>query len=668
MAKAVAAAGPAVALGWVGVVAAAAAIGQLACGRDEPGGAPAGTGDDVGARTEAVVATALFRWRGSNDGVNDSYGFHFTQPFTWRRVYIDTDHAAATGFQTSGIGAEFLIENTLLYRHSGAGWSWTSIGSSGLVESGDGVTFTIPRALIGQTAFPATNNLAFEGENTGSPIQTTPSYQHVYTPDGPIAGYFAENDGTNVYYQASFAANNAFKHVFIDADLDPTTGFAFAGIGADFLIENDFIFRHADPGWSWTRLASTPATGGATGVKSWTVPRALIGETAATGERSNLVFHGSGGSAAEFNTPVYQHVFTPAPGAPACGSTPPPLRLTPFITGLTEPLSVMQAPGDSTRWFVVEQRGLVRIWNGVSIAATPFLDVTALDITSTNEQGLLGLAFHPGYASNGLFYVNYTRPGTAPGGQSLIAELRRTTADTASSAIVRTLVTLDQPTGFHNAGQLAFGPTDGLLYASLGDGDTGGAPAQNDATRAGKILRIDVAPATPAVSNLDKGLRNPWRFSFDPPTGNLYIADVGENTTEEIDVHPAGAGSLNFGWPIMEGPACFGASTCNMTGLTLPVDSYQHPPANCAVTGGFVYRGARIPCLGGWYIYADYCSRRVWAFTYSGGIIHDKTELTADLNAPALIPAAGITSFGVDNAGELYVVSRAGTIYRIDPE
>jgi hypothetical protein len=133
-------------------------------------------------------------------------------------------------------------------------------------------------------------------------------------------------------------------------------------------------------------------------------------------------------------------------------------------------------------------------------------------------------------------------------------------------------------------------------------------------------------------------------------------------------VHPAGAGSLNLGWPIMEGGSCFGAATCNQTGLTLPVDQYSHAGGNCAVTGGFVYRGTRIPCLAGYYLYADFCSRRVWAFIYDGGAIRNRTELTADLDSATLIPAQGITSFGIDNAGELYVVSRAGTIYRIDPE
>ena len=214
-----------------------------------------------------------FAGASSNDGVNNSYSFHFTQPFTWRRVYINANHQALSGFTTAGLGADFLIENATLFRHGAAGWNWNPIGNSGLVAAADAVSFTVARALLGQTAFPNVNSLAFEGESAGSPFQTTPSYEHVYTPNGPIAGYFAENDAANVYYQANFAANNAFKHVFIDSDASGASGYAFAGIGADFLIENDALYQHIGTGWNWARIADTPATGGATGIKSWTVPR-----------------------------------------------------------------------------------------------------------------------------------------------------------------------------------------------------------------------------------------------------------------------------------------------------------------------------------------------------------------------------------------------------------
>ena len=469
---------------WLGLWATLALAGPLGCGDD----APSGVAPGIVERQSDILATALFRWRGSNDGVNNSYSFHFTQPFTWRRVYIDADHSALSGFPTAGLGADFLIENATLFRHGAAGWNWNSIGSSGLVAAADAVSFTVSRALLGQTAFPNVNSLAFEGESAGSPFQTTPSYEHVYTPSGPIAGYFAENDAANVYYQANFAANNAFKHVFIDSDASGASGYAFAGIGADFLIENDALYQHIGTGWNWARIADTPATGGATGIKSWTVPRATLGETNASGETANLVFHGSGGTAAESQTPIYHHAYSGGgASAPTCGATPPPLRLTPVITGLSQPVYVTQAPGDNSRWFVVEQRGTIRIWNGASLAATPFLDVTSAVFAGTTEQGLLGLAFHPGYASNGLLYVNYTRPSASPGGQSVIAELRRTSADAASPTIVRALMTLEQPTGFHNGGHLMFGPTDGQLYASFGDGETGGAPAQDDSSRAGKI-------------------------------------------------------------------------------------------------------------------------------------------------------------------------------------
>jgi hypothetical protein len=241
-------------------------------------------------------AIALSRWRGSNDGVNEHYSLHFSQPFTFYRVYIDSDHSAATGFPVSGIGADYLIENSTLYVHGAAGWNWTPIGSSGQVTSGSYTQWTVPRATIGETS--------------GSPIQNAGSYEHVYSASsGPITGYFAENNSTNAYYQANFAQAFTLKHVLIDTDMNPATGYAFGGIGADYLIENDHLYRHAGGGWRWTLISSIAMAGGTTGQVSWTVPRASIGETAASGELSNVIFEGRGGFTA-YAAPVYRHVYT----------------------------------------------------------------------------------------------------------------------------------------------------------------------------------------------------------------------------------------------------------------------------------------------------------------------------------------------------------------------
>jgi len=253
---------------------------------------------------------ALSRWRGSNDGVNEHYSMYFNQPFTFYRVYIDSDHSAATGFAVAGIGADYLIENSTLYAHGAAGWNWTAIGSSGQVTTGSSTEWTISRAAIGEAVTPNTASLAFEAEISGAPIQNGGKYEHVYSAsNGPISGYFAENDASNVYYQADFASAFTYKRVFIDTDLNAATGYAFLGIGADYMIQDDQLYRNAGAGWSWTLIASTPPTGGTTGTKRWTVPRALLGETAASGELANVVFHGAGGFA-DYAPPLYRHEYT----------------------------------------------------------------------------------------------------------------------------------------------------------------------------------------------------------------------------------------------------------------------------------------------------------------------------------------------------------------------
>lgn len=333
----------------------------------------------------------------------------------------------------------------------------------------------------------------------------------------------------------------------------------------------------------------------------------------------------------------------------------------------TQPVGLKSAPGDATNVYVIERAGRIRIvpTAGSGAAATPFLDITPLVKSSGGEQGLLGLAFHPNYATNGRFFVHYTNPTN----QVVIAEYRRSTVNPqAADPIGTILMTVPKPFDNHNGGGLEFGK-DGFLYIGIGDGGSGGDPmgnSQNLQTLLGKVLRIDVAtsPYSIPMGNLtggkpelwDIGLRNPWRFTFDACTGDMYLADEGQNAVEEVNVEPAGAGKKNYGWAIMEGNQCFQAG-CNQTGLTLP--TYSYPAGvngNNAVIGGYVYRGAANPSLRGRYIYGDYSSGRVWTVA-SGGM---PQEL-------AVLPGAGLASFGQDSAFELYAVSINNAVYRLDP-
>ncbi len=393
---------------------------------------------------------------------------------------------------------------------------------------------------------------------------------------------------------------------------------------------------------------------------------------------------GDGGSAPS-PTPLAPATPTPGPGepTPAASATPgasampggplPALRLTLVAAGLDLPLFVTSAPGDPGRLYVVEQRGRIQIVEGGVVLPEPFLDYTDR-VSCCGERGLLGLAFHPDYASNGRFFVNYTNRD----GDTEVVELRRSSDPlVASPEPVRVFFTIDQPFANHNGGMLAFGP-DKLLYVGTGDGGRAGDPrdnAQNPASKLGKILRIDVdrhpepppgnlPGADPDVWSL--GWRNPWRFSFDRATGDLYVGDVGQNALEEIDVEPAGEGGRNYGWPIMEGTRCFDPpSGCDTSGLTLPVLDYGRD-AGCSVTGGYVYRGSAIPGLVGRYLYGDYCSNRVWTFRWQDGVVSEHVELTDDLESTERIE--GLTSFGEDAAGEFYLVSQGGAVYRIEAE
>jgi len=337
----------------------------------------------------------------------------------------------------------------------------------------------------------------------------------------------------------------------------------------------------------------------------------------------------------------------------------------------------LQHPGDGTdRLFVVEQQGNIYVFeNDASVSdKTLFLDITNRVDNTGNEEGLLGLAFHPNYENNGYFYVNYTANNPD---RTIISrfEVSANNADQADAASETVILTYEQPFSNHNGGQIAFGP-DGYLYIASGDGGSGGDPqgnGQNRATLLGNILRIDVdntsgnnnyaiPPDNPFVNNnqgyreeiFAYGLRNPWRFSFDPATGRLFTGDVGQADLEEIDIIQSGG---NYGWNIMEGTQCFVNDNCDTSGLILPIWEYGHSQGNASITGGFVYRGPTLNNLTGLYIYADFASGRIWALDISDIDNPENTEL---LDTDLLI-----SSFGVDDENELYICAFDGKIYRL---
>jgi len=354
-------------------------------------------------------------------------------------------------------------------------------------------------------------------------------------------------------------------------------------------------------------------------------------------------------------------------GAPAGRAQDAPIALEPVVTaGLRQPLFVTHAGDGSGRLFVLEQRGAIRIVQNGALLGEPFLDIT-LKVRSGGEQGLLGLAFHPAYRSNGRYFVNYTR---VPDGATVVAEYTVSQNPNVSATRERALLVVSQPYVNHNGGMVTFGP-DGFLYVALGDGGSGGDPqnrAQNRQELLGKILRVDVTrtggglpyaipPDNPFAAGGGRpeifayGLRNPWRFSFDRRTGELWVADVGQHNWEEIDIVRRGG---NYGWRIMEGNHCFNPPQgCPADGLIPPVAEYATgKDGRCSITGGYVYRGARVASLVGTYVYGDYCSGEI--FGLHGG--RSRTLLASRLR---------ISSFGEDEAGELYVVGLGGTVHRI---
>lgn len=356
---------------------------------------------------------------------------------------------------------------------------------------------------------------------------------------------------------------------------------------------------------------------------------------------------------------------------------PPPagqdLRLQRIATGFSGPVHLTAPPGDG-RLFVVEQPGRIRIIRDGALLATPFLDITA-KVGSGGERGLLGLAFHPSFATNGFFFVDYTnRDGDTRVERYTVSP----DPDRADPASAKLILAVDQPFSNHNGGLVAFGP-DGMLYIGLGDGGGGGDPrdnGQNRGTLLGSLLRIDVDRGDPYTIPADNpfvgtagargeiwawGLRNPWRFAFDRPAGRLFIADVGQNAWEEVNAVDAAVGGLNYGWNVMEAAHCYpGGSGCDRSGLVLPVLEYGHGDG-CSITGGFVYRGAAIPSIQGHYFYADYCRGWVRSFRLSGDQAVDRTEWPFG-------EIGQVLSFGEDAAGELYVLASSGgtgSVYRL---
>jgi glucose/arabinose dehydrogenase len=366
---------------------------------------------------------------------------------------------------------------------------------------------------------------------------------------------------------------------------------------------------------------------------------------------------------------------SPRADAAISSAEAPEVELVPLETGLPALTSIAHA-GDS-RLFLTEQAGRIVIWDGISVLPTPFLDVTAL-VSCCQERGLLSVAFHPRYAQTGFFFVDYT--DTA--GDTVVARYRVSSSDPdrADPASAVVLLHIRQPFANHNGGELQFGP-NGYLYVGMGDGGSANDPmcnAQNDASLLGKLLRIDVdsAASSPPFYSVPpdnpfrpgggapseawaKGLRNPWRFSFDRATGDLWIGDVGQDAREEIDMEPKGsAGGRNYGWKLMEGTICGaggsagcaspGPPPCGSPAYTAPVLEYPHAGGDCSVTGGYVYRGSEMPDFLGGYFYGDFCTGRL---RVSG------RELAAR--------APNLSTFGEDVVGELYLATTDGLFARL---
>jgi glucose/arabinose dehydrogenase len=361
--------------------------------------------------------------------------------------------------------------------------------------------------------------------------------------------------------------------------------------------------------------------------------------------------------------------------APAPFGSGVALRASVVIAGLSAPTFATAPPGDA-RLFVVERAGRIRIVQAGTVLPAPFLDISGR-VSTAGEGGLLSTAFDPQFAINGFFYIYFTDPT----GDVAIERFRVSVGDpnVADPAALRIITISHRAFGNHKGGLVSFGP-DGFLYLAPGDGGGGGDPlgnGQNLDSLLGKLLRIDVSGASvatpytipagnPFVGQVNRrgeiwafGLRNPWRYAFDPPTGFLYIADVGQNRIEEVDVNAASSGGLNYGWNITEGSQCYPADPCSKAGMTLPVLEYAHDAnGGCSITGGFVYRGSAIPEIQGRYLYSDFCTGFLRSFGFSGGAATDQQQHIASMGA--------VVSFGEDGQKELFVITGAGQLLRIE--
>lgn len=408
---------------------------------------------------------------------------------------------------------------------------------------------------------------------------------------------------------------------------------------------------------------------------TWATLEPGIATVASTGDRTVQV------TAVNLGTTTIVASFGGSAGvATIIVSATPTLQVV--ATGIVFPTYLTQPPADTSRLFVIERAGRIRVIRNGTLLAGVFLDVVSL-IRPGGEGGLLSMAFHPNYANNGQFFVFYTDIDRT------IQVVRYTVSgdpDVADAGSAQPIIAIPHP-GFENhyGGLVTFGP-DGYLYIGLGDG--GGSDNQlrhgQDSTQLlSTMIRIDVngappyaipannpfvgrAPARPEIWAY--GFRNPWRFSFDRLTGDLYIADVGQGAREEIDFQPAAStGGQNYGWSILEGTLCFDTTPCSSAGTVLPVFEYNHtagggPITGCSITGGYVYRGTRLPLLGGHYFFADFCQGWVRSFRYVNGAVTDLHLYTAEFGA-----IGNITSFGEDSRGELYIMTSQGGVYRIAP-
>ena len=375
------------------------------------------------------------------------------------------------------------------------------------------------------------------------------------------------------------------------------------------------------------------------------------------------------------------------------------------VSGLTRPIYVTYAPGDFDRIYIIEKQGIIKVHQFSTNTTSVFMNIDALvgGGTSTNdERGLLGLAFHPDFQNNGYFYVNYTDT-TGSSADSVVSRFSATSPDTGDAGSELIVMRYFQPFSNHNGGWIGFGPNDGYLYISTGDGGSANDPGDRsqDITDQplGKMLRIDVdgtggGNAAYAFGGLGGnygipsdnpfvgvtgddeifhyGLRNAWRSSFDRQTGDFWIADVGQNAIEEVNFQLASsAGGVNYGWSCREGNSAFIPGRCDSGDiLTPPIHTYTHggSPFRCSITGGYVYRGCAIPGLEGTYFFADYCSEQIWTFSYNpiSGLT-GFTDRTNQLDPAGALSIDSITSFGEDAFGEIYIVDQGGEIFKIVP-